>query len=76
MWCCTRTDIVREHLEDTQRICDISSMGLYLSAFRVHTLLPTCIYVYQNGEIKINLGALTGDHDQLTIYIEKDTVFH
>jgi hypothetical protein len=26
--CCTRTDIVREHLEDTVRICDVSAMGL------------------------------------------------
>jgi hypothetical protein len=27
--CCTRTDIVREHLEDTLRICDVSAKGLY-----------------------------------------------
>ena len=27
--CCTRTDIVREHLEDTLRICDVNAMGLY-----------------------------------------------
>jgi hypothetical protein len=27
--CCTRTDIVREHLEDTHRICDVSAMGLF-----------------------------------------------
>jgi hypothetical protein len=27
--CRTRTDIVREHLEDTLRICDVSAMGLY-----------------------------------------------
>jgi hypothetical protein len=26
--CCTRTDIVREHLEDTLRICDVNAMGL------------------------------------------------
>jgi hypothetical protein len=26
--CCTRTDIVTEHLEDTLRICDVSAMGL------------------------------------------------
>ena len=25
--CCTRTDIVREHLEDTLRICDVSAKG-------------------------------------------------
>jgi hypothetical protein len=31
--CCTRTDIVREHLEDTLRICDVSAKGLYI--FRV-----------------------------------------
>ena len=27
--CCIRIDIVREHLEDTLRICDVSAMGLY-----------------------------------------------
>jgi hypothetical protein len=26
--CCTRTDIVMEHLEGTLRICDVSGMGL------------------------------------------------
>ena len=26
--CCTRTDIVRDHLEDTLMICDVSAMGL------------------------------------------------
>ena len=31
--CCTRTDIVREHLEDTLRICDVSAMGLYVKKF-------------------------------------------
>ena len=29
--CCTRTDIVREHLEDTLRICDVSAKGLYMA---------------------------------------------
>jgi hypothetical protein len=29
--CCTRTDIVREHLEDNLRICDVSAKGLYHS---------------------------------------------
>ena len=24
---CTQTDIVREHLEDTLRICDVNAMG-------------------------------------------------
>ena len=28
--CCTRTDIVREHLEDTLRICDVSAKGLLI----------------------------------------------
>jgi hypothetical protein len=28
--CCTRTENVREHLEDTLRICDVSAMGLYI----------------------------------------------
>ena len=28
--CCIRTDIAREHLEDTLRICDVSAKGLYL----------------------------------------------
>ena len=31
--CCTRTDIVREHLEDTLRICDVSAMGLYFHKY-------------------------------------------
>ena len=30
---CTRTDIVREHLEDNLRICDVSAMGLYFAVF-------------------------------------------
>jgi hypothetical protein len=25
--CCTQTDIVREHLEDTPRMCGVSAMG-------------------------------------------------
>jgi hypothetical protein len=31
--CCTGTDIVREHLEDTLRMCDVSAMGLFSFAF-------------------------------------------
>ena len=27
--CCTQTDIVREHLEDTLRICDVSLLCYY-----------------------------------------------
>jgi hypothetical protein len=34
--CCTRTDIVREHLEDTLRICDVSAKGLYIHTGRIH----------------------------------------
>jgi hypothetical protein len=34
--CCTRTDIVREHLEDTLRVCDVSAMGLLRSTKVVH----------------------------------------
>ena len=33
--CCTRTNIVREHLDDALRICDVSAMGLlYVSGYR------------------------------------------
>jgi hypothetical protein len=28
--CCTRIDIVREHLEDTLRICDVSAKDLLM----------------------------------------------
>jgi hypothetical protein len=28
--CCAQTDIVREHLEDTLRICDVSAMDLFI----------------------------------------------
>ena len=38
MWCCTRTDIVREHLEDTLRICDVSAMGLYIIQQNRHNI--------------------------------------
>ena len=37
--CCTRTDIVREHLEDTLRICDVSAKGLYYYAAQSSPLL-------------------------------------
>ena len=33
--CCTRTDIVREHLENTLRICDVSAMGLYAVFYKI-----------------------------------------
>jgi hypothetical protein len=32
---CTRTDIVREHLEDNLRICDVSAKGLYIHVYNV-----------------------------------------
>ena len=38
--CCTRTDIVREHLEDTLRICDVSAMGLYVVTYIYLSLVP------------------------------------
>jgi hypothetical protein len=59
--CCTRTDIVREireHLEDTLRICDVSAMGLYdydydnsahspswLFSDRLHQVLRLLVYL-------------------------------
>jgi hypothetical protein len=39
--CCTRTDIVREHLEDTLWICDVSAKGL-LKYHWHRTLLMLC----------------------------------
>ena len=45
--CCTRTDIVREHLEDTLRICDVSAKGLYSgvdSAFGAVTKLQKSLH--------------------------------
>jgi hypothetical protein len=42
--CCTRTDIVREHLEDTLKICDVSAKGLLRGFLFVNLhILPTCI---------------------------------
>ena len=40
--CCTRTDIVREHLEDTLRICDVSAKGLFI------IVLSACLRNIQN----------------------------
>jgi hypothetical protein len=37
---CTRTDIVREHLEDNLRICDVSAKGLLLRPRFVLSLKP------------------------------------
>jgi hypothetical protein len=36
--CCTRTDIVREHLEDTLRICDVSAKGLLYCIVSYYTI--------------------------------------
>jgi hypothetical protein len=41
--CCTRTDIVREHLEDTLRICEVSAMGV-LAVLLVTTLIEISVY--------------------------------
>jgi hypothetical protein len=46
--CCTRTDIVREHLEDTLRICDVSAMGLYNSQSQLNDIRlrhVACLYL-------------------------------
>ena len=37
--CCTRTDIVREHLEDTLRISDVSAKGLYSELQKYLTII-------------------------------------
>ena len=43
--CCTRTYIVRKHLEDTLRICDVSAIRVYSSAIRVYS---SAIRVYSS----------------------------
>ena len=41
--CCTRTDIVREHLEDTLRICDVSAKGLFPgSTEKLNVIVSLC----------------------------------
>ena len=42
--CCNRTDIVREHLEDTLRICDVSAKGLYIVLDLLYTVIPNTTY--------------------------------
>jgi hypothetical protein len=49
--CCTRTDIVREHLEDTLRICDVSAMGLYSKASDAGHLLHMIYLVLTEGHL-------------------------
>ena len=41
--CCTRTDIVREHLEDTLGICDVSAKGLLPVITAEHPFLSSNI---------------------------------
>jgi hypothetical protein len=50
--CCTRTDIVREHLEDTLRICDVSAKGLYnyneiKNLFKIADILLLEVKIFQ-----------------------------
>jgi hypothetical protein len=45
--CCTRTDIVKEHLEDTLRICDVSAMhGSITQLFCRQIDTPQGVYFY------------------------------
>ena len=46
--CCTRTDIVREHLEDTLRICDVSAMSLCNSCMHNNC---NCIYRFLSPNV-------------------------
>ena len=46
--CCTRTDIVREHLEDTLRICDVSAKGLYTQPWSITK--SSILIGYSTGE--------------------------
>jgi hypothetical protein len=51
--CCTRTDIVREHLEDTLRIYDVSAMGLFYDFIKVLRR-----NYYSNTYTKIKFGSI------------------
>ena len=54
--CCTQTDIVREHLEDTLRICDVSAMGRYMKKFlNSDSLRPIRIEKFFHVRILLNL---------------------
>jgi hypothetical protein len=44
--CCTRTDIVREHLEDTLKICDVSAKGLYRGDSQLNTFNNHMLHVF------------------------------
>ena len=56
--CCTRTDIVREHLEDTLRICDVSAKGLYQVSHCSLSQLPLCYHLGVNTNSAIDLSQL------------------
>ena len=44
--CCTRTDIVREHLEDTLRICEVSAKGLLTTFYGLYVTYFVLGHVY------------------------------
>jgi hypothetical protein len=46
--CCTRTDIVREHLEDTLRICDVSAKGLFPEVILIILIINLLLYYYSH----------------------------
>jgi hypothetical protein len=48
--CCTRTDIVMEHLEDTLRICDVSAKGLLHPACSAATKREQCLETRQENQ--------------------------
>ena len=56
--CCTRTDIVREHLGDTLRICDVSAKGLYQVSHCSLSQLPLCYHLGINTNSAIDLSQL------------------
>ena len=51
--CCTRTDIVREHLEDTLRICDVSAKGLFKVS---NQKLSSVINCSSKNGVRININ--------------------
>jgi hypothetical protein len=63
--CCTRIDIVREHLEDTLRICDVSAKGLY-------GLIVNILYNRRKPESKFLFGSLSGPTDLATCRYDND----
>jgi hypothetical protein len=51
--CCTRTDIVREHLEDTLRICDVMCKGSIVGACILFLQYRSFLMIYDNHNITI-----------------------